>query len=31
MDVLPAGEEMIFELFDFTTIAIGLQDKKENQ
>jgi hypothetical protein len=31
MDVLPTGEEMIFELFDLTTNAIGLQDKKENQ
>jgi hypothetical protein len=31
MEVLPARKEMIFELFDFTTNAIGLQDKKENQ
>jgi hypothetical protein len=31
MDVLPEREEMIFDLFDFTAIVIGLQDKKENQ
>jgi hypothetical protein len=31
IDVLPAGEDMIFDLFGFTTNTIGSQDKKENQ
>jgi hypothetical protein len=31
IDVLPAGEEIIFKLLDFTTNAIGSQDKKEKQ
>ena len=31
IDILPAGEEMIFELLGFTTNEIGSQDKKEKQ
>jgi hypothetical protein len=31
IEVLPEGEDMIFDLFGFTTNAMGSQDKKENQ